>query len=68
MPDAFLSQRANLIPARFRTALTEMYGDRLERVVLFSSRARGDAQPDSDYDVAIFEGPERLLRSLGGTP
>jgi uncharacterized protein len=31
-----------------------MYGDRLERVVLFGSRARGDAQPDSDYDVAIF--------------
>ena len=31
-----------------------MYGDRLERVVLFGSRARGDAQSDSDYDVAIF--------------
>jgi predicted nucleotidyltransferase len=31
-----------------------MYGPRLERVVLFGSRARGDAQPDSDYDVAVF--------------
>ena len=40
--------------ARFRTAVIEMYGDRLERVVLFGSRARGDAQPDSDYDVAVF--------------
>ncbi len=39
---------------RFRTAVTEMYGDRLERVVLFGSRARGDAQPDSDYDIAVF--------------
>jgi len=39
---------------RFREALTETYGDRLERVVLFGSRARGDARPDSDYDVAVF--------------
>jgi predicted nucleotidyltransferase len=39
---------------RFRAAVTEIYGDRLERIVLFGSRARGDAQPDSDYDVAVF--------------
>jgi uncharacterized protein len=39
---------------RFRIALDEMYGDRLERVVLFGSRARGDAREDSDYDVAVF--------------
>jgi predicted nucleotidyltransferase len=38
----------------FRAAVTETYGDRLERVVLFGPRARGDAQPDSDYDVAVF--------------
>jgi predicted nucleotidyltransferase len=39
---------------RFRTALDQMYGNRLERVVLFGSRARGDARADSDYDVAVF--------------
>jgi predicted nucleotidyltransferase len=39
---------------RFRAALDEMYGERLERVVLFGSRARGDASEDSDYDVAVF--------------
>ena len=39
---------------RFRAALDEAYGDRLARVVLFGSRARGDARPDSDYDVAVF--------------
>jgi len=39
---------------RFRAALDEMYGGRIERVVLFGSRARGDAQPDSDYDMAVF--------------
>ena len=39
---------------RFRAALDAAYGDRIERVVLFGSRARGDARPDSDYDVAVF--------------
>ena len=38
----------------FRTALDTLYGDRIERVVLFGSRARGDARVDSDYDVAVF--------------
>jgi predicted nucleotidyltransferase len=37
-----------------RAALDEMYGERIERVVLFGSRARGDAHEDSDYDVAVF--------------
>ncbi len=46
--------RANRVLARFRAALAEMYGGRLERVVLFGSQARGEARPDSDYDVAIF--------------
>jgi uncharacterized protein len=39
---------------RFRTALDEIYGSEIDRVVLFGSRARGDAQDDSDYDVAVF--------------
>jgi len=42
------------ILTRFRAALGELYGDRLARVVLYGSRARGDARTDSDYDVAVF--------------
>lgn len=38
----------------FRAALAETHGDRLERAVLFGSRARGDFRPDSDYDIAVF--------------
>jgi predicted nucleotidyltransferase len=45
---------ADPVLVRFRKALDETYGPRLERVVLFGSRARGDARPDSDYDVAVF--------------
>jgi predicted nucleotidyltransferase len=45
---------ADPILDRFRAALGALYGDRLERAVLFGSRARGDAHPDSDYDVAVF--------------
>ena len=39
---------------RFRAAVQEIYGDRVERIVLYGSRARGDARPDSDYDIAVF--------------
>ena len=38
----------------FRASLEAIYGQRIERVVLYGSQARGDARPDSDYDVAIF--------------
>ena len=51
---------------RFRRAVNELYGDRIDRVVLFGSRARGDARPDSDYDVAVFiRDPGELWDELG---
>jgi len=43
-----------IVLSKFRAALNELYGDRIERVVLYGSRARGDAREDSDYDVAVF--------------
>ena len=46
---------------RFRAELEKAYGEKLDRVVLFGSRARGDARPDSDYDVAVFLNRSREL-------
>jgi uncharacterized protein len=60
MTDGAIPARDNPILAKFRAALTEMYGERLERVVLYGSRARGDANADSDYDIAVF------LKDLSG--
>ena len=44
----------HLLLQQFRVALDKLYGTRIDRVVLYGSRARGDAHVDSDYDVAVF--------------
>lgn len=54
------------ILSRFSAAVRDAYGDRLERIVLFGSRARGDHKPDSDYDIAVFlHGDWELWDELG---
>jgi uncharacterized protein len=46
--------------------LDETYGNRLDRVVLFGSNARGEARPDSDYDVAVFlNDPDSFWKESG---
>ncbi len=51
---------------RFRRDLDAAYGDGVDRVVLFGSRARGDCGLDSDYDIAVFlRHPAGLWDELG---
>lgn len=37
-----------------RTPLEQVFGHRLQSVVLYGSEARGDATPDSDVDVLVL--------------
>ena len=39
--------------AAYRRLLERELGDRVQELRLFGSRARGDAEPDSDADVAV---------------
>jgi predicted nucleotidyltransferase len=48
-----------------RQALQALYGDRLVRIVLYGSHARGEATPDSDVDVmVVLRGSVEPLREL----
>ncbi len=38
---------------RLRERILQAFGARVRRIILFGSRARGDALPDSDYDVLM---------------
>ena len=38
---------------RFKAEVTKVLGDRLDRVVLFGSRSRGDADLESDFDLLV---------------
>ena len=38
---------------RFKAEVKKVFGERLDRVVLFGSRSRGDADPDSDFDLLV---------------
>jgi uncharacterized protein len=64
------TRRADL-PARFRDRLLAALPGRVDRIVLFGSRARGEAHDESDWDFAIFldheptEQDERRISAVG---
>ena len=49
-----LSPAARNHLATFKREVEEALPGQVARVTLFGSRARGDAEEDSDYDVAVF--------------
>jgi uncharacterized protein len=48
-----MTERISSIVQEFRERLEKLYGDRLDKLVLFGSQARGDAEPDSDIDIMV---------------
>jgi predicted nucleotidyltransferase len=48
-----LKNEERAILKRFKAEVEKILADRLDRVVLFGSRSRGDAAPDSDFDLLV---------------
>jgi predicted nucleotidyltransferase len=48
-----MNEKVQVILSQLRARLEDSYGDRLVKMVLFGSQARGDAQSDSDIDVLV---------------
>jgi predicted nucleotidyltransferase len=48
-----MSPKVKTILAELRTRFEALYGERLVKLVLFGSQARGDADADSDIDVLV---------------
>jgi predicted nucleotidyltransferase len=46
-------EKTPTLVAEFKRELHHIYGDRLKGVFLYGSRARGQADPESDVDVLI---------------
>ena len=50
----------------YRQALRERFPDLIEDIIIFGSKARGDAGPDSDVDVLIIlqEGEREIKKAI----
>ena len=42
------------LPREYKRRVESAFGERVARMVLFGSRARGDAHDESDWDIAVF--------------
>jgi len=42
------------LPREYKRRVESAFGDRVARMVLFGSRARGEEHEESDWDIAIF--------------
>ena len=48
-----MNEKLQTILTELRAKLAALYGDRLVKVILFGSQARGDATLESDIDVMV---------------
>jgi predicted nucleotidyltransferase len=55
---AILAPDVQAVLDNFKQGIQDIYGPRLKGLILYGSRARGDAEPDSDVDVVVvLDGP-----------
>ena len=52
-----VDQKIQLLLSELHSELQKLYGDRLVKLVLYGSHARGEANPDSDIDVMVVLKP-----------
>jgi len=50
----------NLIISEFKKMIEQIYGERLSKVILYGSQARGEARADSDIDLLIVLKDENI--------
>ncbi len=48
-----MASQLDQLLTELRRRFDALYGERLERMVLYGSQARGDAEPGSDIDVLV---------------
>ena len=52
-----MDQRIVRLIDRIKAHLSQTYGDKIKRVILYGSYARGEATKDSDVDVLVLTDP-----------
>ena len=60
----FLTAQENEVLKKLKSTLQDMLSDRLVKIVLYGSKARGDYDPESDIDIAVVvRGLTRKLKN-----
>ncbi len=48
-----MNKQIQTIITKTQQGLKKLYGQQLDKIILFGSQVRGDARPDSDIDILI---------------